>query len=63
MIERRKVLEALARQRALGRVLRAHFEEFTDEQIPEDMIKLLNGLDEKPVLKAVRMNGRNSRGK
>jgi hypothetical protein len=43
--ERLKVSDARARQRALGRGLRAHFNEFTDEAIPDDFLNLLEKLD------------------
>jgi len=45
-IERLKVLEAKARQRALGRVLRSYFEEFANEPMPEEFLSLLQALDE-----------------
>lgn len=43
--ERLKGSGARARQRALGRGLRAHFEEFTGEAIPDDFLSLLGKLD------------------
>ena len=56
MTERLKVIQARARQRALGRGLRAHFESFANEQIPEEFLKALNEWDARhPVRRAVRI--------
>jgi hypothetical protein len=39
--------EAIARQRALGRRLRAMFDQVTDEPIPDAFLELLNELEQK----------------